>query len=205
MNRLDKLFSDGPDEESFARGYLDYLKEVLSGLDPSKIAALINIVLNARARGAQIFFAGNGGSASTASHFVNDLVIGTRASGKPFRAFSLCENMSTVTAIANDHGYDRIFTKQLEQLMKRGDVLVAISASGNSPNVVEAVNYANEQGGVTVALTGFDGGKLKTIAGLVVHVPTNQGEYGPTEDIHLVIDHLVSAFLAYACREDAIS
>ena len=114
---------------------------------------------------------------------------------RPFRAISLTDNVPVLTAIANDYGYDEIFLKQLEVLMSPGDVVVAISVSGNSPNVLRAVEYAQAHGATTVALTGFDGGKLRPLAQLGVHVPTTRGEYGPAEDVHMILDHLVSACL----------
>jgi D-sedoheptulose 7-phosphate isomerase len=126
---------------------------------------------------------------------VNDLVLGARGSGKPFRAISLTDNVALLTALANDFGYDQAFLRPLETLMAPGDVVVAISASGNSPNVVAAIQHANEYGGVSVALTGFNGGLLRDIAHLCVHVPTDVGEYGPVEDIHLVLNHLVTSYL----------
>jgi D-sedoheptulose 7-phosphate isomerase len=197
---LERIFHDDPRPASFAKGYLAYLTKVLAQLDEKAIAAFIEALLDARARGAHIFFIGNGGSAATASHFANDIAIGSRSRGKPFRALSLVDNLPLLTAVANDDGYDEVFTAQLKLFLKAGDLVVAISASGNSPNVVKAVEYANAHGATTVALTGFDGGQLKCIAKLGVHVPTAKGEYGPTEDAHMVLDHLVGAFLIELCR-----
>jgi D-sedoheptulose 7-phosphate isomerase len=197
---LERIFKDDPRPASFAKGYLAYLTKVLAQLDEKAIAAFIEALLDARAHGAHIFFIGNGGSAATASHFANDIAIGSRSRGKPFRALSLVDNLPLLTAVANDDGYDEVFTAQLKLFLKTGDVVVAISASGNSPNVVKAVEYANAHGATTVALTGFDGGQLKRIAKLGVHVPTAKGEYGPTEDAHMVLDHLVGAFLVELCR-----
>jgi D-sedoheptulose 7-phosphate isomerase len=201
-SELQKLFKESPRPAAFAKGYLAYVTRVLASLDENAIAAFIEALLDARERGAQILFIGNGGSAATASHFANDIAIGSRSRGKPFRALSLTDNLASVTAIANDYGYDEIFTAQLRALLRGGDLLVAISASGNSPNVVKAVEYANSHEATTVALTGFDGGQLKKIAKLVVHVPTGKGEYGPTEDAHMVLDHLIGAFLIELCRSE---
>ena len=202
MNRIEQLYRDHPLAPAFARGYLDYLREVLLRLDAAAIARFIDTLLAARERGARIFFLGNGGSAATASHFANDLAIGCRGGAKPFRALSLTDNLSMVTAIGNDCGYDEIFIQQLQAQVVPGDVVVAISASGNSANVIKAVEYAKGVPAVTVALTGFDGGRLKQVASLVVHVPTDKGEYGPVEDVHLILDHLVSSFLANLCRAE---
>lgn len=199
MNRIEQLYQQQPGAESFARGYLDYLNELFAKLDTDEIAAFIEVLWQAREREARIFFIGNGGSAATASHFANDIAIGTRSWSRPFRAISLTDNVPVLTAIGNDYGYAEIFTSQLKALMVPGDVVVAISASGNSPNIVQAIEYANEYGAITVGLSGFDGGKLKQLAQLVVHVPTNKGEYGPVEDVHLILDHLVSSFLFHKC------
>ena len=202
-NRIERLYRERPAVADFARGYLDYLTEVLAGLDVAAIASFAGVLLEARDRGARIFFIGNGGSAATASHFVNDLAVGCRSPVAPFRAVGLTDNVAVLTALANDYSYEDVFVRQLQTQMEPGDVVVAISVSGNSPNVVGAVEYANENGAFTVGLTGFDGGRLAEIAQFVVHVPTNRGEYGPAEDVHLVVDHLVSAYLAQVCAPRA--
>ena len=202
MNRVEQLFCDKPHAAAFARGYLDYLIEVLNRLDPQAIAAFIDTLLQARERGATIFFLGNGGSAATASHFANDLGISTQSWHKPFRAVSLTDNVSVLTAIGNDYGYEEIFLRQLRTRMAAGDVVVAISASGNSPNVLKAIEYAKDHGGYTVGLSGFDGGRLRQLAHLNVHAPTNHREYGPAEDVHMILDHLVGSFLTQMCSSE---
>ena len=198
-NRLEQLFRERPAADDFARGYLDYLSEVLTQLDVGAVAAFADALLDARRRGARIFFLGNGGSAATASHFVNDIAVGCGSWEPPFRAIGLTDNVAVLTALANDYAYTDIFVRQLQTQMEAGDVVVAISVSGNSPNVVAAVEYANGNGAFTVGLTGFDGGRLGELARLVVHAPTNDGEYGPAEDVHMIVDHLVAAYLAQAC------
>jgi D-sedoheptulose 7-phosphate isomerase len=202
MNKIEQLYRDHPQASAFARGYLDYLEQVLRQLDVAAIARFIDTLLAARERGARIFFLGNGGSAATACHFANDLAIGCGKGVKPFRAFSLTDNLAIVTAIGNDCGYEEIFCQQLHAQLVPGDVVVAISASGNSPNVIKAVEYANTVPAETVALTGFDGGRLQQVANLVVHVRTAKGEYGPVEDVHLILDHLVSSFIINLCRAE---
>jgi len=143
-----------------------------------------------------VFFIGNGGSAATASHFANDISIGTRTGDKkPFRAVSLTDNVAVMTALANDEGYDRMFVDQLRVHMRAGDSLVAISASGNSPNLIEAVDYATSRGATVIGLTGFDGGKLREKSDISLHVPTAKGEYGPVEDVHMIFDHLIGSYL----------
>lgn len=195
-NRMDAIFATSTDAAAFSRGYIDCLTRVLAAIDHDAVARFIAILLDARERGARIFFLGNGGSAATASHFANDLAIGTRCMEKPFRALSLTDNVAVISAIGNDDGYENIFVQQLQALMVAGDVVVGISASGNSPNVLKAIDHANRHGGITVGLTAFDGGRLKDLARSNVHIATNKGEYGPAEDGHMVLDHLVGAYLA---------
>jgi len=182
----------------FAKGYVAYVGEVLRAIDPAEVARFIETLLAARDRGATAYFIGNGGSAATASHFGNDLTIGTRTAEKHFRVVSLTDNVAVITAIANDFGYDEVFERQLNTLLEPGDVVVAISASGNSPNLLRAVTFAKGRGATTVGLTAFDGGKLRKMVDISVHVPCSKGEYGPAEDAHMVLDHLVTAYLMQA-------
>lgn len=193
MNNLDRIFTD--DAAEFARRYLQYLNEVLQAIDPAAIAQFTKTLLAARARGATVYFIGNGGSAATASHFANDLAIGTNSYEQPFRVVSLTDNQAIITAIGNDFGYEEIFVRQLRVLSRPGDVLVAISASGNSPNLIRAMAYAASADIKTVAITAFDGGQMKQIANEGVHVPTGPKEYGPAEDAHMVLDHLIGSYL----------
>lgn len=187
----------------FAENYLSRLTGTMGRIDLRSVGMFIEVLVQGRERDARIFFLGNGGSAATASHFANDLSIGTKSQGKPFRVISLAENLSILTAIANDYGYEEIFTRQLRAQMLPDDIVVAISASGNSPNAVKAIEYANANGARTVALTGFDGGALKAIAHLAVHVPTSKGEYGQVEDAHLILNHLIGAYLTEFCRQES--
>jgi D-sedoheptulose 7-phosphate isomerase len=201
VNTLDRIFQQHHSPEGFAREYLRHLSNVLGAIDLAEVAQFAGVLLDARSRGAAVFFIGNGGSAATASHFANDLAIGTCSWDKPFRVTSLTDNVPVLTALANDLGYEEIFVRQLQIVLQPRDVVVAISASGNSPNVLRAVEYATERGAVTVGLTGFDGGRLRQIVSVPVHVPTLKGEYGPVEDAHMVLDHLLAAYLKLACRE----
>lgn len=193
MNNLDRIFTKDP--VAFAGAYLEYLNSVLKGIDTAEIARFIQTLLDARERGATIYFIGNGGSAATASHFANDLAIGTNSYDKPFRVISLTDNQAIITALGNDFGYEEIFARQLRVLGVAGDVVVGISASGNSPNLIRTFEYAKSAGIKTVAITAFDGGKMKQMADECVHVPTAPKEYGPAEDAHMVLDHLVGAYL----------
>ena len=192
MNNIDRFFT--ADAAEFSRRYFDYLAEVLRGIDVAEIQAFTATLLDARERGATIFFIGNGGSAATSSHFANDLGYGTDSYDKPFRVVSLADNNAAMTALANDFGYEEMFVRQLRVLGKPGDVVVGISASGNSPNLLKAFEFARAAGIRTVSITAFDGGRLRQMADQGVHVPTGPKEYGPAEDAHMILDHLVGAY-----------
>lgn len=181
----------------FARNYIDRLIALLRQLDYDAIDRVIALFVEARSKGNTIFFLGNGGSAATAAHFANDLGVCASPKGMiPFRPISLTSNTAFMTCLGNDFGYQDIFWRQLRNLMRPGDVVVGISASGNSPNAVKALEYASEHGGISVALVGFDGGMMKKMADHAIHIKTAKGEYGPVEDIHMVLDHLISTCLA---------
>jgi len=203
MNRIDNIFTKNKSVKNFAKQYLEYVSDVINNISLEEIESFINVLINARESGAAIYFIGNGGSAATASHFANDIAIGTKSSEKPFRAQSLCDNQAIITAIANDDGYENIFSYQLKVLLNKGDIVVAISASGNSPNLLSAINFAKQKGAFTVGLTAFDGGLLRKATDISVHVPTQLKEYGPAEDGHMVLDHLISKYLMRYNREQS--
>ena len=195
MNNVDKIFNNSNGVSDYSKSYLEYLHKVLTSISFYEIDDFVKILLEARERGSTIFFIGNGGSAATASHFANDIAIGSREFDKPFRAISLCDNQAVITAIANDDGYEKIFSQQLRVLLKKQDVVVSISASGNSPNLIHAINTTKAMGGITVGISAFDGGKMKELVDFSLHVPSEKGEYGPAEDAHMVLDHLVANYL----------
>jgi D-sedoheptulose 7-phosphate isomerase len=200
MNNIERFFTRDP--AAFAGAYIEYLTRVIKAIDVGEIGRFVRTLIDARERGATIFFIGNGGSAATASHFANDLAIGTQSHAKPFRAVSLTDNQAIITAIANDFGYQDIFLRQLQVLGRPGDVVVGISASGNSPNVLKAFEFARTIGVKSVAITAFDGGRMKGMADEGVHVPTELKEYGPAEDAHMMLDHLVAAYLIHLIRDE---
>ena len=180
--------------KEFSDEYLQYLTTLIAQLDRQEISRFAALLLESRENKSTTFFLGNGGSASTASHFVNDVSLGSRQFEKPFRAISLCDNQAVITAIANDDGYENIFLQQLQTLATAGDTIVCISASGNSKNLIKAIEYAKENNIYVVGLTAFDGGYLKENCDLNIHVPTKIGEYGPAEDLHMVICGLVGSY-----------
>ena len=180
--------------KGFSNNYLEYLTELISQLDRKEIGNFADLLLKSRDSGSTTFFLGNGGSASTATHFVNDISLGSRQFKKPFRAISLCDNQAVITAIANDDGYENIFLQQLQTLAKPKDTIVCISASGNSKNLIKAIEYAKDNNIYVVGLTAFDGGYLKENCDLNIHVPTKIGEYGPAEDLHMVVCGLIGSY-----------
>lgn len=170
--------------------YLSTLQQTMEKLPQPLIAEVIYTLQRARMQGNQVFIMGNGGSASTASHFVCDLAKNTRNPALPhFRAIGLADNMEIFSAYANDEGYENVFSQQLINLIKPEDVVIAISASGNSKNVVNAVEEARKYGATTIGFTGFSGGRLGQLVDLHIHVPSDIIEH--VEDIHLMLEHMI--------------
>jgi D-sedoheptulose 7-phosphate isomerase len=171
--------------------YLDDLQTTLSNLPLADIEQAVEVLLHARLNDKQVFTLGNGGSAATASHFACDLGKNTVVPGYPrFRVMALTDNMPLFSALANDYGYEHVFAEQLANLVRPGDVVIGISGSGNSANVLNAMRLANEIGATTIGMTGFDGGKLKDLVDICILAPSNCME--KVEDVHLILEHLVS-------------
>ena len=178
----------------FSVGYLTEAQRVLAELSVEDVATVGELLLQAYLNRDLVVVLGNGGSASNASHFVCDLVKGTIVAEKRgFRAIALSDNTPLATACANDYGYANVFKAQIQNLVQQGDVVIAISGSGNSENVLRAVRLARSLGAVTVALTGCGGGKLKDLADHAVVVPSENMEH--VEDTHLIISHLIKTYL----------
>lgn len=197
MRSLREAVSGARSLEELCAIYPAYVAEVMRRIDPGAVRGFVDLLLAADAQGGTIYFAGNGGSAAQAAHFVNDLRLGTSRPGRPgLGAVSLVENAAVLTAAANDAGYESVFVRQLEGHLRPADLLVVLSASGNSENLLRAVVYAREVGAATAALLGFDGGKLASIVDQAVLVPTTNGEYGPVEDAFSLLDHLVTLYLS---------
>ena len=169
------------------------VRRVLTEVEVGAVQRVAEIFRKARDRGAFIYVAGNGGSSSTASHWVNDLGKATKRSGcPPLKVMCLSDNTAWFSALSNDEGYDRSFAGQLENFATPGDVLICLSASGNSTNLVRAVELARSRGVTTVALLGFDGGELKDLVDQPVWVRTEKGTYELVEDVHSVICHAIT-------------
>lgn len=178
-------------------GYLEQLKACIDNLDRNEIDNFIKLLLEARNNKKHIFIMGNGGSAATASHFCCDFNKGmSYLKEDKFRMICLNDNVATMLAYANDVSYDNVFVEQLKNFLDEGDVVIGISGSGNSKNVLNAIEYANNNGAVTIGLTGFNGGALKQIAAYSVNADINDMQI--TEDIHMMICHLIYSNIAGA-------
>ncbi|WP_455757124.1 SIS domain-containing protein [Sulfurimonas sp.] len=176
----------------FIKEYTKKLIILLNNIDTNAIVKIIKALEKTRGK---IYIIGNGGSAATASHMVNDLGIGLKRRGiRSFDVESLNDNTPVCTAIANDIGYDNVFSMQLKDRITKNDILIAISCSGNSKNILNAVKYAKKQGSTIIGATGFDGGKLKKKSDINFHVQTAINEYGLVEDMHMILDHIIYSY-----------
>lgn len=193
---LNQLFLASASARDYVVSYQHRMLRMLEGLDERPIAELIQLLEQACKDNRQIFLMGNGGSSAVASHMVVDLAANSLQEGLPgFRVFSLSDNTESITAIANDWGYENIFSHQLTCHLQAGDLVIAFSVSGNSPNVIRGVEVTKEKGGTTVGLTGFDGGRLRELCDLSIHIPATRDEYGPVEDLFACIGHMVTTYL----------
>jgi D-sedoheptulose 7-phosphate isomerase len=180
--------------------YLTALQRVLDELSADQVSQVARVLEQAYQHGRTVFICGNGGSASTASHWACDLGKGTVAEGKPrFRVLSIGDNQALLTAYANDCGYESVFAEPIRSLGQPGDVVILITASGNSPNVLAAAKTAHDAGCTTIGLIGFGGGKLASMVDYQITVSSR--EYGPVEDLHMILDHIISGFLRQRIAE----
>jgi D-sedoheptulose 7-phosphate isomerase len=185
----------------FPQLYKAEVLKAIEAIDLEKVAEAVRIFIQARAEGRQIFVCGNGGSAATASHFVTDMVKGASFKRPArFRIMALTDSGSTITAYSNDAGYECIFVEQLKNFARRGDVVMAFSGSGNSPNVLRALEYGNSIGCRTIALTGRDGGKLGPLAQL--HIQVSHPHMGRIEDVHMIVMHMICYYFMDAETSD---
>lgn len=170
--------------------YVSQLQQTLNQLPNDRIVQVIDLLHSARLAGRKIFIMGNGGSASTATHFVCDLAKNTRKEGWPhYKVIGLADNMAIFSAYANDEGYENVFAQQLANLVMPEDIVIGISASGHSKNVLNAMLLAKSQDATTIGFTGFDGGRLSSMVDINIHVNSNIIEH--VEDIHLVLEHMI--------------
>ncbi len=175
---------------TFPAAYKSHLESALNSIDLPKVEEAIRVFREARAAGRQIFVCGNGGSAATANHFACDVVKGASYGRElRFRIMALSEQIATLTAYANDVGYHAVFVEQLKNFARPKDIVMAISGSGNSPNVVRAIEYARSAGCYTIGLSGRDGGQLRPLVDLSLHV--DEPHMGRIEDVHMIMCHMI--------------
>lgn len=181
--------------KKFIKSYLNQMQKSISQIEPDDIVNIINALEECHEREGKIYVIGNGGSAATSSHMANDLSVGLKLRNiRNFDVESLADNVSVCTAIANDTGYENIFYTQLFRRLREKDIVIAISCSGDSPNIVKAVKYANQVGSSVIGLSGFSGGYLKDNCNFGLHIETDHGEYGIVEDLHMMLDHVVFSY-----------
>lgn len=205
MNDLEEFYSGCKSSRDYSKKYMAFLSNLFSDIDLDSIEKVIKLFWDAREYEKTIFFIGNGGSAATCSHFSEDLSLGAFVGGKkPFKTISLTDNTPFITAIGNDIGFDNVFIGQLRCLLKKGDLVVGISGSGNSPNLIKAIEYANKYGAVTIGMLGFDGGKMKNLCQHNIIIKTKKGMYGPVEDFHLILEHIISTYLMFKVKNEEI-
>jgi D-sedoheptulose 7-phosphate isomerase len=184
----------GLSPKKFAQWYRNHEIQMWRDLDLDAVEAIAKAIEKAEKNGNQVFVAGNGGSAATASHIATDWAKTAERAGKPLlRCISLTDNVPFMTAIANDLGYDEVFVRQLANVLRRGDVVVLISGSGNSGNVIKAAKFAREKGAVSVGMTGFTGGKLRGLVDVCLHIESDQ--YGVIEDLHMAVGSILAFYL----------
>ena len=185
---------------TLAKEYIEGLNKCIDELSPLEIEETAGIIFSAFKKGNRIFIMGNGGSATTAMHFARDLQIGTAAAGQPrLRVTCLAANVASITSVANDISYDCIFEEQLIGQLEAGDVVIGLSASGNSPNVLRAMEYARQNGALTIGFIGFGGGKLKGLCQKSIILSSK--DYGQVEDIHMVLSHIIPCYIKKEIKE----
>jgi len=188
--------------ESYIKNYLESVSGLVTEMPVKDIEEVARIILSCHGRGNQVFVIGNGGSAATASHFSCDLSKGTKIPGARWlKAVALTDNVPLLTAWANDTSYENVFSEQLAPLVVKDDVLLAISGSGNSPNIIKAVQFAKSTGAFTIGLAGFDGGALKKNAHFCLVVPGNNMQQ--VEDVHSVLCHLIASYVREAIKNES--
>jgi len=184
--------------------YFTELKTLLDAMPLERIESIGAALYSAYRHDKQVFVVGNGGSASTASHFACDLAKNTINGNRPrFRVISLTDNVALMTALANDHGYDAIFVEQLVNLIRTGDVLVVLSGSGESENVVSAMRYARSRSATVIAFLGFEGGSAAALADHVIVAPTDN--YGLIEDVHMILAHALTSYFRSRLEEEPVA
>ncbi len=195
MSELKKIAKETKKFQEFSKRYFKYLSIIFNRIKGKDLDKLIHELEELRKNKATLFVIGNGGSAANATTMVNDLgfdILRKTKTKNTFKIVSLTDNSSVLTAIANDTGYNNIFISQLKIHFKKKDKLLVLSASGNSKNLIKAAEWVKKRSGKVLSIVGFNGGKLKSISNCCVHIKTKKGDYGPVEDIQLILNHVLA-------------
>jgi D-sedoheptulose 7-phosphate isomerase len=183
---------DNRDLTSSFEDYFERVNVLIKGIQKSELLNVLDEIKKVKSYGGKILIIGNGGSAALASHFAADLGSGSLLRGLDYPIISLVDNIPVITAAANDYGYENIFARQLINIAKSGDLLMIISSSGNSNNLIEASKAARKIGMKIIGIVGFDGGEIGRLSDFKIHVQSKVGEYGQVEDLHSIILHSVA-------------
>jgi phosphoheptose isomerase len=195
------FYAPSSDPVQAITGFMTALAEASLAVSTDSLRAATELLLDAQANGRRVYVMGNGGSASTASHFVCDLIKTAQVPGhRPLRAFALTDNPALVTAIGNDLSYDESFSLQVKALVEPDDVVIAISASGKSPNIIAGLVAATAIGAQTIGFLGFDGGPARALVDVSIHVPWH--DYGIVESVHLGVVHALTLAIRRALLDD---
>ena len=198
MNQQNNSWQTASSGREYLEQHVESLRSYLSDMDLASLESMAELIDERVISGNNIFCIGNGGSAATAAHLSTDLFFGRRLSGEQRpKAVSLVSNVPLMTALSNDVGYDDVFVEQLNGLFQTGDMVIGISASGNSENVLRALDFAKNNGGTALGLVGFDGGGMKSRCDICVHIQTPGGEYELVEDVHHAICHMLAGYLKF--------
>jgi phosphoheptose isomerase len=201
--RFLNVIIDGDDIGQYLEGYAEQLKQAINTVDKAQLQLAYLAIEGVAAAGGKIYAIGNGGSSSIADHLCCDWTKGTHVRGAPsLSSFSLSANVALYSAIANDYGFENVFSTQVEFHTRPGDLIIAISSSGNSPNIIHAVNKAKALGVKTIGMSGFKGGELAAAADVSLYVDANN--YGIVEDAHQALVHILAQFIA-KCRDGAVT
>ncbi len=197
MSRTKKFFEKNNNFDEFYYFYIDYLNKILSSIDLDKLNLLKERIKKVRKDKATIYTIGNGGSATTATHIATDFSFANRDASLDFKCISLCDNAGLITAVGNDTNFDDIFTVQLERLATKDDLVIFISGSGNSSNLISAANFCKSKSIDTAGFLSFDGGKLLSLLNYPILFSSDLGDYGQAEDCHVILNHIIANYFRF--------
>lgn len=196
---LKSLIQNAKMPYDFFSGYMEYLADLIRQVDISSIDSIFKAIQEMQKQDGTLYIIGNGGSAAVASHIVNDISFGIRHNKGPYyKTVSIGDNISVITALSNDLSYEDIFVEQLKVYLRKDDLVMAISVSGNSLNIIKAVEYAKNMGVKVISCTGVEGGALKQKSDINFHVPVKRGEYGPAEDLFQILGHAIYSYFRFS-------